>query len=526
MFRMGLKLTAVCAISLVMTSSVPLDTYDIVIYGGGPQAVSAALTAVKASNGKAEVLMIVPERHLGSVMTAGRQNLFDLNYYKSGSLPPGIPEGYEGTQGGSLFRFVRELGAVFPPDEMARYFAKEIKDSGRIRVLYDTDITGLDLEIGEDGAKERSIRALSFQKIRKDSGTKRYEFRGNEQANVRASIFVDASETGRLTRMSGAAYNTGREDTGKDQLQMTATLMYKVKGVDAYAAIAPNKKAYGAAYSKKGSFQLWGGGEVYSIPELMEYDRSNPHFRLKAYNAGEDGYSHVGADTLATPFWMNHLIIYQVDARKAWRDKGQDNGLYPDSEGLDPEEARELALAELKKPEYWEMIRKLPGLSRIEPVLENGEPAVGEILYLRESIHASNRPEDGRAHALTRQDVMNGGESLYNRRIGLGFYNFDSNTYKKQEALTNPLHEPWYVPYDVLRTPDISNLLLPGYAANIDSYSWSAMRVYPNLIMLGDAAGAAAGLAVQEQFRLNNPSEHQMKLLQDTLYAFDAILDK
>lgn len=524
MFRRILLLLAVCAFSYLMTSSGPPASYDIVIYGGGPQAVSTALTAAKTSGGQADILMIVPEKELGSTMTAGKQNLFDLNYYKSAKLPPGLPEGYEGSQGGSLFRFVRELGAVFPPAEMSRYFSEQLRAAGGIRVLYETDISEVDTAEGKK-RDQKKLTALQFQKIRKDPSG-RYVFQGQPSSPVHADIFVDASESGRLLRMSGADFTTGREDTDGDKLQMVATLMYKVKGLDAYAAISTNKEAFGVAYSKKGSFQFWAGREAYTIPELVAYDQNSPYFRLKAYNAGEDGYSHVGSDTLATPFWMNHLIIYKVDARKSWRDKVAGNGLYPESDELDPEEARELAVAELKSPAYWEMIRKLPGFAKAEPVLENGEPVVGDILYLRESIHAKNKPGDAKEHALTKADVMDGGEALYDHRIGVGFYNFDSNTYQKQESLTNPLHEPWYVPYESIRTPDIANLLLPGYAANIDSYSWSAMRVYPNLIMLGDAAGAAAGLALQDRFGLDHPTRQELQTLQNTLSSQDAILEK
>ncbi|WP_438445815.1 FAD-dependent oxidoreductase [Gorillibacterium sp. sgz5001074] len=526
MLRKGLILTAVCVFSIMMTSSVRNTNYEIVIYGGGPQAVSTALMAIAAGGKDTDVLMIVPENQLGSIMTAGKQNLFDVNYYKSSKLPPGLPAGYEGSQGGSMFRFHRDLGAVFPPDRMAEYFAGLLKASGQVDVLYETDLTAVETAEAPDKKDTRSIRSVTYQRIKKDKDG-RYAFKGKDMPPVKADIFVDASESGRLLRLTGADYHTGREDTGQDQLQMVATLMYKVKGVDAYRAIEPDKLAYGVAYSKKGSFQFWAGREAYTTPEVVRYNQENPYFRLKAYNAGEDGYSHVGSDTTKIPFWMNQQIIYEVDARKTYRDLAMNNGLYPDSKGLDPEEAREMALKELKNPLYWEMLRKLPGLEKVEPVLdERGDPVVGDMLYLRESIHARNRPEDPRKHALTKQDVMNGGEGLYDRRIGIGYYNFDSNTYKKHENLTNPLHEPWYVPYETIRTPEVDNLLLPGYAANIDSYSWSAMRVYPNLIMLGDAAGAAAGLALQHKFNLESPEAAQLRRLQETLYEHQAILEK
>lgn len=524
MLRKFILFTAVLSVLVITSSSAKRSQVDILIYGGGPQAVSAALTASDSSGGRAEILLIVPEPQLGSILTVGKQNLFDLNYYKPKKLPEGLPDSYKGAQAGSLYRFVEEVGAVFPPEALARHLADQIAKHPNIRVLYETDLTEVKTASqGSGGTFE--IEAVRFRKMKKGPEG-RYRFAGEDSALLRADIFIDASESGRLLRLSKARYTVGREDQTGDRTQMTATLMYKLRGADAFAAVKPNMQAYGVAYSHKGSFQFWAGAEAYKIPEIIQYDKNNPHFRLKAYNAGEDGYSHVGADTSRTEFWMNHLIIYEVDALKAWRDQLADNGMYSKENGLDPEVAREMAIAELKKPEYWQMIRKLPGLEKAEPVLKNGEPMVGDILYIRESIHAANRPTDPKPHALTKQDVLNGGEHLYGRRIGVGFYNFDSNTYKKDESLSNPLHAPWYVPYETLLSPEVTNLLIPGYAANIDSYAWTAMRVYPNLIMLGDAAGTAAGLAYGKKLELAHPDEAQLKLLQDRLTAIQAILEK
>ena len=47
-----------------------------------------------------------------------------------------------------------------------------------------------------------------------------------------------------------------------------------------------------------------------------------------------------------------------------------------------------------------------------------------------------------------------------------------------------------------LTTNYVANLLIPGYAAGASSYAWAEMRVFPNLCILGDAAGVAAAYAV------------------------------
>ena len=60
---------------------------------------------------------------------------------------------------------------------------------------------------------------------------------------------------------------------------------------------------------------------------------------------------------------------------------------------------------------------------------------------------------------------------------------------------TSPRH-PAYIPYNALTTNYVANLLIPGYAAGASSYAWAEMRVFPNLCVLGDAAGVAAAYAV------------------------------
>jgi hypothetical protein len=109
----------------------------------------------------------------------------------------------------------------------------------------------------------------------------------------------------------------------------------------------------------------------------------------------------------------------------------------------------------------------------------------------------------------------------------LGYYLFDTNTYEKREALSAVWPaSPWYIPYETLISPKLSNVLLPGYGANISSFAWTAMRVYPNLIVLGDAAGIAAGLAVQGEFSLSRPTQEEIVRLQEKLREVKAILEK
>ncbi|MDQ0897730.1 FAD-dependent oxidoreductase [Paenibacillus sp. V4I7] len=492
----------------------------IVIYGGGPQAVAAALKAADGFGG--QVTMIVPENRLGSIQTAGGQNLFDLNSYKPSRLPEGIPADYKGAQAGSLFYFLRELSPVFPPSQMEQFFSYKTGARKNIRVLYQTDIERVDCESQGSAYRVSSVAVRPLK--RAVGGGFSFDFQKPPEI-IRGLVFIDASETGRLVRLTGHHIGTvGREDQNPDEKQMAATLMFKAKGIDVEKAVTDWTKE-GCTLSEKGSLQLWGGYILNTDPGFSAYNE-NPAspYRFKPYNAGEDGYSQKGsARSKDMEFWVNGLLIYDVDAQLQ-------SGIPNSKGGTEPSEARRLALEEIAKPEFISMLRRLPGWGSAEIVIENGKPAAGETLYIRESVHTAIKVDKERRiyeFALDKSGVTGGDSRYYKRRIGLGYYQFDSNSYKKGEPLSNPLPaKPWYVPYDVLLCPSLTNVLIPGYAANIDSFAWTAMRVYPNLIVLGDAAGAAAALALRGDFELSNPTQKQIEFLQRELLKYQAILEK
>jgi hypothetical protein len=502
-------------------------SYDLVVYGGGVQAVS---TVLKASNVRpaARILMIVPDRALGSILTMGRQNIFDINYFRPTELPQGIPETYLGAQAGTLYYLLKDLSIAFPPAALETYLSEKIKARSNVDILYEHDVADVSSSPARNGQQISSLEIRQLK--RNEAGAYRFDD-GAFSKTIQGSIFIDASETGRLVRLSGHHVGTvGREDQNPDCAQMAATLMFKLRGIHAAAAIT-DYRLQGKVMSELGSYHIWGGHEMNSHGAFIQYDGNSKHFKLKPYNAGEDGYSGKGdAGSASMDFWMNMLLIYGVDARKDLRDKDSANGWYPQDGGMDPEEARQLAIEELKRPEFMETLRKLRGFEQVELVTAGGEPVVGEILYVRESIHTANEADPQRRHyrfALDREGVTGGDAKYKERRIGLGYYPFDSNSYVKGEQLSNPkAKEPWFVPYDVLLNPILTNVLIPGYAANIDSFAWTAMRVYPNLIMLGDAAGVASGLALSGQFDLKEPTPEQMRTLQKELRKQQVILDK
>lgn len=407
--------------------------------------------------------MIVPEPVLGSTLTHGAQNLFDRNHYKVSKLPAGFKPSYLGTQGGSFYYFLNDMGDVYSPAAMATYLRKKIEGHPNITVRYQSDIS------------EAKVSAARITAVK--SGTDW----------VQAKVFIDASESGKLVRYT-LRYTVGRED-GK---QMAATLMFQMTGIDVTLASVGG----GNVRSPQGKLQFWGGYAVNTLPQFKRYaaDKSHP-YRIKPYNAGEESPGI---------YWMNMLLVYGVDA-------------------ADPAAAYQKAAEEIASPAFMERLRTLPGFEKSALVLRNGKPVVGNMLYIRESIHAKK----GDRYGLNKDDALYPANRYRNQAIGVAYYNFDSNSYVKGENLSNPLGKgPWYVPYAVIGGNAVGNLITPGYGASVDAFVWTAMRVYPNLIVLGDASGVAAGLALQGRFNLQNPSQTEMGILQDQLRKVQAILEK
>lgn len=76
---------------------------------------------------------------------------------------------------------------------------------------------------------------------------------------------------------------------------------------------------------------------------------------------------------------------------------------------------------------------------------------------------------------------------------------------------------PVYVPYQALTTNYVANLLLPGYAVGVSSFSWGETRVFPNLSVLGDAAGVAAAYCVNNSKQPLYLNHNDIVAIQNTL---------
>lgn len=392
---------------------------------------------------------------------------------------------------------------------------------------------------------------------------------GNSTATVTGTVFIDASDDGRLARIANSACTVGRYDwpaidldsdetgaTGKAR-QQAATLMFKVTGVNRSAADGD------MTFSESGGvWGCWGGSRIYKEKDTVINfnNKYGPQgYAIKPLNAAQDGLN-------SNEWWVNTLLVFNVDGRAYNRDKG--TTLFPTDMRSDyktVDDAWVQARNFIKNtPDFLKALRCFQGFENACLVMDNtGCPVVGKVLYLRETIHMSrdsakrgNGTEDTN-YALTASACNKAGAGsadgkdsvCYASRIGLNYYYSDINAYKFGDMKSDageyiwggavgdklrpllgvtgqtPAH-PVYVPYHALTTSYVANLLIPGYAAGIASFGWSECRVIPNQCVLGDAAGVAAAYALKSGMQPAHFTLQDIAVIQIALRKYGARLDK
>lgn len=564
--------------------------YKVVVYGNGIQAVLAACKAAQKLKVKAErdVLLIVPDvtGKLGGIVTVGGQNFWDTYKDRNGPVQQGSfkwiyntgtdnDETYLGT-GYNINRLEARLADSITSqnDSVKKQFGVE----NQIEVKYQTDV--VDYETSSSGLFR--ITALKLQSIRRNSSTGYVEWGpSSSQVRVTGKVFIDASEEGRLARAVNSVVTTGRYDwpttiKGKQVLddvdsqkpyvgrQQAATLMFQVKGVTSGSGV--DRKYYPNEW---GLGCIWGGNEQFKKNATVanfnnmagQRTSGRPQFLLKPVNMARNGPD--GSNPQTKEWWMNSLLIFDVDGRVNERDNDPNSPSYARfhvKDQIDGTWSTDKAWVAARdflnghKTEVQNALRAMLDMPSLELVVDsNNKVVVGDVLYLRETVHMSMKA-DSRSHNSEANYHIRSGETMdagagpgtgydkdygnYPTRIGLAWYNADIHPYKVDDVKVGDNYiwngdnesnsfvykmrpdtnwepdNPVYVPYEAMTTDYVANLLLCGYAVNVGSYPWAEVRVAPNLCVLGDAAGVAAAYAVNNNINPHNPGLTHIKALQ------------
>lgn len=507
---------------------------DIVVYGGEPGACAAALSAVRRAPAGTEVILCFPEAVPGGVMSVGGLCAWERRAWthRGRRADP---------QGGNYAVWLDEIGPVFRPEALASALSSELADAG-VRVLAGHEIEAVvpaTTGVAPRGRRARrgpptGISAVSLRAVGgTPDGTPALGAGDGEEISGR--VFIDASVTGRLARLSGVPLSAGRADWNPDARQMAATLLVAIRDVDWEAVSGARddagKPVWGTSceIGKDGRHRVfWGGRQVAATdPLLAEFARSHPGVRVGPPRAWEESEG---------TFWVQSLLLYDVDStRRAYDPVPEPGPAGPVAAALDMDQATQRARTLAGGPDVLGCLRRFPGLARVQLARDaHDRPRLGGVLVPRESAHAmAPGPE---AFAVRVEDVTGAGAPPQEgvdwrhrpRRIGLGFYWMEDFGYTPDEALhaTAAASSPTYLPLDAILCPPVSNLLLAGYVARIESRAWWALRTLPNLCVLGDAAGVAAACSLREDVPVLRFGNAEVAAVQAWLAAEGAILDK
>lgn len=428
-------------------------TYDIVVIGGGPGGIPAAIAA--ARNG-AKVLLVEKNGYLGGNMAIGlpllgfldrdgrkviggiaRELVDDLRSYKTAY-------GYAATE--DLTCPLHD-SMTFYDHEIFKIIAfRKVQQAG-VEILLHTEVIDVNVDNG-------TLRSVTL-------------FGKGWQIEVSAKVFIDATGDGDVACMAGATYGMGQRGTGVLQ---PPTLMFTVGNVD-------TAKTIQFVEDDPEQMQLSDTTEVRAGYDAA-FLRANPHhilvglrkmfLRLKA-----EGKLPIDRDTI---IYITSLLPGEVHLNCTRHLNVDGSDLF------------NLTRAEIEG--HLQIEKFMDTLHKYVPGFENCYitqiyPTVG----VRESRRFAGISE------LTEDDLLTGriGEDA----IGLGAYMIDIHMGDGSGTIVKKV-PPYGLPYGITVSRDIEGLMISGRCSSMDAVAMSSARVMPICMAIGEGAGVGAALAVKQ----------------------------
>jgi len=436
------------------------DSYDVVVVGTDPEGIAAAISA--ARNGQTTLLVDGRDRKvLGGLMTVGWLNSIDMNYEPS----KGLLDKHEIMNKGIFTEWYGKIeGDSFDVTTAANAFNEMVSKEKNIDLLMGAK------EIHPEVAKTTDKTAVTGVTIMKADGSRK---------TVKAKSVIDATQDGDIAAAAGGPFTHGREDLGDVKSRMAVTAVFRLNNIipERWKQFGKTIQAEDKGQGKYGINQmsLWG------FDKMQEYPAVNKErVRMRGLNGGRQNDNTM---------LVNALQIFNVDP-------------------FDPK-SREEAIQIAKD----ELPHVLAYLKKHYPDFEGVElDGIAPELYVRESRHMLGE------YRLTIVDLLENRDHW--DRIAFGGYPVDiQRTSPRDNGAVVIDPDKYAVPFRSIVPQKVDGLLVVGRAASYDTLPHGSARVIPVGMAEGEAAGAAAKIAADNNmtFRQLSASKEWIAKLQDTL---------
>ncbi|MGE5328160.1 MAG: FAD-dependent oxidoreductase [Deltaproteobacteria bacterium] len=256
------------------------DTYDIIVVGGEPEGISAAVSAAR-SGGK--VLLVSYENGLGGLMTYGMLNSIDMNRNAARQLV---------TRGVFLDFYNGVGGDSFDVKKAKEVFEKMVKRQKNMIYISGTKFISPIMD-------KNTIKGIRLEK----DGTQKEFF---------AKRIIDATPDADVAASAGAPYSLGQEDVGLKDTYMCATLVFRVKNVDWKQLgddIRKNLKTKKIKDEGINSKSAWGFGEI-----RKEYKPLHSNMKIRGLNIGKQNDGSILINALQI---VNINMLDEASRKKA-----------------------------------------------------------------------------------------------------------------------------------------------------------------------------------------------------------------
>ncbi len=390
--------------------------------------------AISAARNGLRTLLVDRRDGLGGLWTYGMLNVIDINYDHRGGL----------ATRGIFSEFYRLVGGdAFNVGKARAAFQTLVAQQPGLTTMLNTRLVRPLFAEANPRNEPPGVRLLAGIEVEQNGQLRSFY----------ARRFVDATQDADLAAASGVPYTIGEQDIGRPGRFMAATLILHIGGVD-WNQVVGTARRHTFGYSKANSVEAWG------FPLIgQRYKPHDPITRLRGLNIGRQGKDEV---------LINGLLIFGV------------NGLDPQSveNGMARGQAEAVyVLSYLKK--------NFPGFEHA--YLLSFPPE----LYIRETRHIIGQSR------LTLADVLENRD--FPDRIGLGSYPVDVQaTSANDYGAVYGAPDTYAIPFRVMVTPSVPNLLVVGRSASYTSLAAGSARTVPVGIVEGQAAGVAAMVSIQE----------------------------